>query len=83
MYMFHLQYLHVKYLNLQWTWDSTLQYPHTNFKHTLDMGTNLAIPTFQTKTHIGPRTQPNAILTFQIKHTLDLGSNLAIPTFQN
>ncbi len=32
--MFHLQYLHANYLNPHWTWDPTLQYPHTNFKHT-------------------------------------------------
>jgi len=40
------------------------------------MGPNLAIHVFQTITHIGPRTQPNAIyLHFKLKHTLDLGPN--------
>jgi hypothetical protein len=50
--MFHLSYLHANYLNPRWTWDPTIQYPHTNFKHTLNFGPNLAILTSKTKTLI-------------------------------
>jgi len=56
--------------NTYWTWDPTLQYLHSKLKHTLDMGPNLAILTFQTKTHTRLGTQQNAMLTFQTKtHT--------------
>jgi len=49
--MFRLQYLHANYLNPHWTWDPTVQYPHTNFKHTLDLGPDHSILESKTKTH--------------------------------
>jgi hypothetical protein len=49
--MFHLQNLHANYLNPHWTWDPTIQYPHTNFKYTLNLGPNLVILASKTKTH--------------------------------
>jgi hypothetical protein len=49
--MFHLQYLHANYLKPHWTWNPIVQYPHTNFKHTLDLGPDLAILASKTKTH--------------------------------
>jgi hypothetical protein len=33
------------------TWDPNVQYPHTNFKHTLDLGPDPAILESKTKTH--------------------------------
>jgi hypothetical protein len=57
--------------------DQTLQYPHTKFKHTLNLGPNLAILAFQNQnTHYiwDPTLQ---YLHFKLKHTLDMGFNQA------
>ncbi len=52
-------------------------------KHRLDMGPNLTILAFQTKTHTELGTQQNAIFTFQIKTHTGLGTQQnAIFTFQ-
>jgi hypothetical protein len=80
--MFRFQYLHANYLDAHWTCDP-LQYPHIDFKHTLDLGPNqMQYLHFKLKHTLDLGLNQMQYLHFKLKHTLNMGPIPIIPIFR-